>query len=304
MWLFFAIITTLIWGFAELFYKRGANEAEKYSHLKICECVGAVMGVHAVLNLLFSDIGFDPVNLILYLPVSACYILSMALSFFGMRFIMESISDPIENTSGAICTLLCVIFLGQTISVPTVLAILLILAGILGIGFLERKGIHERGAKIGKKTAIIAFLMPFCYAILDALGSFLDVYYLETSTSPLRGVSEANIEDVANTCYELTFLLLAVVIFVFLRIKRVKFEVKSNFDKGLAAVFETAGQLTYVFAMSDSNGSIAAPIISSVCVVSLLLSRIFLKEKLSKLQYLFISIVILGIILIGITVGD
>ena len=49
-------------------------------------------------------------------------------------------------------------------------------------------------------------------------------------------------------------------------------------DKFLAAILETAGQFTYVFAMSG-NAIIAAPIISSVCVVSVILSRIFLKEK-------------------------
>ena len=63
----------------------------------------------------------------------------------------------------------------------------------------------------------------------------------------------------------------------------------------LAELFYKKG----VFAMSG-NGAIAAPIISSVCVFSLLLSRIFLKEKLSKKQYAFIAIVILGILTLAV----
>ena len=47
--------------------------------------------------------------------------------------------------------------------------------------------------------------------------------------------------------------------------------------------------------------AIAAPILSSVCVVSLLLSRIFLKEKLSWKTYVFIGIVIIGILLMAIS---
>ena len=74
-------------------------------------------------------------------------------------------------------------------------------------------------------------------------------------------------------------------------------------DKILAAVFETSGQFTYVFAMSG-NGAIAAPIISAVCVVSLLLSRIFLKERLTKLQYFFLFLVILGILTLAAVEGD
>ena len=102
-WLFFAIGTALLWGTAELFYKKGARPDEKYSHLKICIWVGIVMGLHAIFTLLTQDISYDPMNIIHYLPVSLFYIVSMAFSYFGMRFIEESISDPIENTAGVIC---------------------------------------------------------------------------------------------------------------------------------------------------------------------------------------------------------
>ena len=40
MWFIFALLTTLAWGLAELFYKKGARQDEKYAHLKICICVG------------------------------------------------------------------------------------------------------------------------------------------------------------------------------------------------------------------------------------------------------------------------
>ncbi len=302
MWLFFTLATTLLWGLAELFYKKGAHASEPYAHLKISVCVGAVMGLHALFTLLTGNIGFRAVNLIRYLPVSLCYILSMTLSFFGMRFIEESISDPIENTSGALCSLLCVIFLNETISGVSVAAILLMLAGILGIGFLERVGETDRRRKLGRAMAVVAFAMPFCYAILDAVGSFGDVFFLDISHSPLVGVTEDTIEEVANTAYELTFAIVALVLWLYMKIRRVPFELPRQKDKALAAVFETAGQFTYVFAMSG-NGAIAAPIISAVCVVSLLLSRVFLKEKLTRTQYFFIGLVLCGILILSVVEG-
>lgn len=303
MWLFFTLATTLIWGLAELFYKKGARPDEKYAHLKICVSVGVVMGLHAFFTLLTQDIGYDPINLIQYLPVSLCYIISMAFSFFGMRFIEESISDPIENTSGAIAAILCVVILGESIAIGSVFAIVLIVIGILGVGFLEGNGDTDRKKKLGKKMAIIAFAMPFCYAILDALGSFLDIYYLEMETSPLLNITENTIEEVANTSYELTFFACAIVLLIFMKIKGVKYELPKQKDKVIAAVCETAGQFTYVYAMSG-NGAIAAPIISAVCVVSLVLSRIFLKEKLTKKQYFFIFMVIAGILILATIEGD
>ena len=303
MWLFFTLATTMLWGAAELFYKKGSHENEKYGHLKVCVLVGAVMGIHAVFTLLTSDITYDPMNLIKYLPVSMCYILSMACSFFGNRFIEESLADPIENTDGAMCCILCEIFLGETIAPMVWVAIAIIVVGIVGVSYMEKSADVDRRKRLGNKLAIVAFAMPFCYALIDALGSFLDIFFLELETSPLVGVNAENIELVANISYELTFAIIGLILFIFMQVKRVQFELPQQKDKIAAAVCETAGQLTYVYAMSG-NGAIAAPILSSVCVVSLLLSRIFLKEKLTKKQYMFIAIIILGILMLAVIEGE
>ncbi len=303
MWFVFTLITTLLWGIAELFYKKGSHEEQKYDHLRVCVLVGAVMGIHAVFTLLTSGISYNPMNLIAYLPVSLCYILSMACSFFGIRFIEESLADPIENTAGAMCSILCVIFLQEQIGPLVWVAIAVIVVGVVGVSYMERSSEVNRTKKLGKKLAIVAFAMPFCYAIIDALGSFLDIFFLDMETSPLIGITEENIELVANVSYELTFAICGLILFIFMKLKKVKFKLPKQKDKIIAAVCETGGQLTYVYAMSG-NGAIAAPILSSVCVVSLLLSRIFLKEKLTKKQYLFIAIIIVGILMLGILEGE
>ena len=303
-WLFFSVATAVLWGAAELFYKKGARPNEKYSHLKICVWVGIVMGIHAIFTLLTQDINYNPINIIRYLPVSLFYIISMAFSYFGMRFLEESISDPIENTAGVICTLLFVIFLQEEISWLTWVAIGVITVGVLGVSFLENHGETPRKKKYGKVLAIVAFCMPFVYALLDAFGTFLDdAFFLieDVANSPLVDVTEETLEDVANTSYELTFALFALGLFIFMKAKKVKFGgVPQHKDKILAAVFETAGQFTYVYALGGVD-AVAAPILSSVCIVSLLLSRIFLKEKLSWKTYVFVAVVIIGILLLAVS---
>ena len=302
-WLFFSIATALLWGTAELFYKKGAQPNEKYSHLKICVWVGVVMGAHAVFTLLTQDIGYNPVNLLIYLPVSLFYIISMAFSYFGMRFLEESISDPIENTAGVICVLLFAIFMGDEFSLLTWIAVGVITVGVVGVSYMENAGETPRKKTYGKKLAIVAFIMPFLYALLDAFGTFLDdAFFLveDIASAPFVDVTEETMEAVANTSYELTFALFALGLFIFMKAKKVKFgPVPQHKDKILAAVFETAGQFTYVYALGGVD-AIAAPILSSVCVVSLLLSRIFLKEKLSRKTYAFIAVVIFGILLLAV----
>ena len=303
-WLFFSIATAILWGTAELFYKKGALPNEKFSHLKICVWVGVVMGAHAIFTLLTQDINYNPVNLIRYLPVSLFYIISMAFSYFGMRFLEESISDPIENTAGVICTLLFVIFLQEEISLFTWIAIAVITVGVLGVSIVENSGETVRKKKLGKTLAVVSFCMPFVYALLDAFGTFLDdAFFLveDVASTPLVDVTPETIEAVANTSYELTFALFALCLFIFMKAKKVKFgPVPQHKDKILAAVFETAGQFTYVYALGGVD-AVAAPILSSVCVVSLLLSRIVLKEKLSWKTYAFIAVVIIGILLLAVS---
>jgi len=70
--------------------------------------------------------------------------------------------------------------------------------------------------------------------------------------------------------------------------------------KYIGATFETVGQFAYIYALASGESALAAPIISSYCVVSVLWSRLFLKEKLSWKHYVCIATTVAGIIIMGI----
>lgn len=307
MWFIFALVTTLAWGAADLFYKKGADEKDKYSHLKTSMIVGLVMGIHAICMLLFTDMNYDFTNILIYLPVSLMYILSMTIGYFGLRYLELSVSSPIQNSSGAVTCLMCLIFLGQTMDTLSVIAVMCICLGVFLLGVFEKAKQDEYEELNNKKYKIgfVAFLMPILYCIIDSLGTFFDAYYLDDiATTPLRNVTEATFENVANTSYELTFLLCAIIIFVFIKfIRKEKIGIKAQTDRGLAAIFETLGQFTYVYALSGA-AVVTAPMISSYSIVSIILSRIFLKEKLNKKQYAVIALVMIGIAILGFVSGE
>ena len=306
MWIFL-IISTLAWGIAEILYKKGSLANEKYSHLKIAFFVGLFMGIHAIATLLIKQIDLKtfPTNFIRYLPVAACYIVSMVCSYFGVRFLEESISDPIENTSAAIVPILCAIFLKEKFSPLVIVGIAVVGIGLFCISFLDKTGKKNRNKKFGKKLAVFALAMPFCYLLLDAAGTFLDIFYVDdAATSLLVNVTEDNIEYTANCAYELTFFLVSIFIFIFLKIKGEKlFVIDGKKDNQIwkisAAVFEVIGQSTYLFALSEGGGIAAVILGAGTVIVSFILSRIFLKEKLSVLQYIFIGILLSGIIILS-----
>ena len=99
-WFWTALIATFCWGFADLFYKGGADPADRRSHIKTTVAVGICFGLHAAYTLIFGDIGFDWSNLLRYAPVSIMYILSMAIGYLGLRYLELSIVSPVENCSG------------------------------------------------------------------------------------------------------------------------------------------------------------------------------------------------------------
>ena len=297
MWFGYALLTTLAWGGADFFYKKGTDSNDSYSHLKIIIMVGLVMGIHAVLYMFVKDITLNPMDLIMYLPVSALYILSMGIGYIGLRYLELSIASPIQNSSGAVTTLLLFIFFTHEMKFLHVLGIAIITLGVIGIAYVEKQQEKEyyqlNQQTINKKYQIgfMAILFPIMYCLLDGMGTFADAIYLDE----LKLISE----DSALLAYEMTFFICAILSYIYLKFKK-----KENFyffkerDKGCAAILETTGQFFYVFAMSQ-NAIFAAPLIASYSIVSILLSRLFLKEKLNKKLYILIAFVIFGIALLG-----
>ncbi|MBR7146681.1 MAG: hypothetical protein IKD11_03055, partial [Oscillospiraceae bacterium] len=71
--------------------------------------------------------------------------------------------------------------------------------------------------------------------------------------------------------------------------------------KYTGAIFETAGQFAYIYAIADAEHlPMSAPIISAYCAASVVWSRIFLKEKLSAKHYTMIALVVIGIVIMGV----
>ena len=63
---------------------------------------------------------------------------------------------------------------------------------------------------------------------------------------------------------------------------------------------ETLGTMTYIFAVAG-NPVLTAPITSSYCLVTIVLARIFLKERLTRKQYLSLALVVIGIALLSVS---
>lgn len=316
MYFLFSIVALLSWSGSDLFSKMGTRENDKNSHWKVVFAVGLIMGIHFVITLIggaFIDdpdkvpkfvsslfyTDFKPIDFLTYLPVATLYIGAMVLGYIGLRYIELSISSPICNCSGSLALLLCcLIFWGDiTLDAWSIVGVVLITLGIVSMGFVDSKENEELKALRRQESnrkytkSILAFLLPISYLVIDALGTVGDEVLF----------SVTDITDyAANSAFELTFFVLAIFAFIWVKfVKKDKLFVKDNGALYLGGLCETIGQVFYM-AVMFAEFEIGMVIISAYCVVSLLWSRIFLKEKLSLKHYITIAVTIIGIMILGI----
>jgi drug/metabolite transporter (DMT)-like permease len=260
--------------------------------------VGLVMGLHACYEIFVGGTIINMEIILTYLPVSLLYIGSMAMGYLGLRYIELSISSPICNSSGALVAVITLLMFGASDYSPLGLAaVALVCVGAIGLGIVEYREDDELRLERQKEGNYIyskswlALALPVAYCILDAAGTFADNRVLELLD-----------EGSANVAYELTFLFAGILCFVYVvLIKKDKLIPKMEGPKYVGALFETAGQFAYIYAIADeAHVMYAAPIISAYCVASVLWSRVFLREKLSAKHYLMILLVVVGIVILGI----
>ena len=297
-WFWFSIIALLCWSGSDFFSKIGCRDAsDKYSQYKMVTAVGVVMGIHAAIEIFVGGVEISWQVIWTYLPVSLLYIGSMTLGYVGLRYIELSISSPICNASGALVAIIAIVSgTAGKMAIAQYIAIFLACAGVIGLGFVEAneddelRAARQEASNYKYAKSWLALALPIAYCILDAAGTFADDLVLETLN-----------EDSANVAYELTFLIAGIVSFIYtVIIKKQKLLPKAEGPKYVGAAFETAGQLAYIYALASGESALAAPIIASYCMASVLWSRLFLKEKLSWKHYTCILVTFAGILIMGI----
>ena len=151
-WFIFALICLLGWGGADLFYKKGTDPDDRYSHLKIAVWVGLVMGIVALILLPFSETGFSVsslfTNALKYSPASLAYIISMVIGYAGLRYLEVSIVSPVQNASGAFSMIAMMVFFAVTgtvnddlgdFSVLNIVGTAIIVIGMIALAVVENK---------------------------------------------------------------------------------------------------------------------------------------------------------------------
>lgn len=329
----FALIALFAWSGSDLFSKLGTSQKDKNSHWHVIFAVGVIMGLHAVITIICSSFikdttaipswllsviytDFKPMDFVRYLPVAFIYLAAMVIGYVGLRYIELSVSSPICNSSGSLALVICIIAGWATVNGGSIAGVILVTVGIIMLGIVEYyendeiKLARQDKSNFKYTKSIWAILIPVIYLVMDALGTVGDQIISEYELFEMS-------EYASNTAFEFTSLCFAIFAFIYVKfIKKQRFfdfgtcnGTENGTDNGeakalrrnllLGGLCETVGQIFYM-AVMFSDFDAGMPMISAYCVLSVIWSRIFLKEKLSYKHYIAIILTFAGIILLGV----
>ena len=312
-WLLLTLSAIILWGATDILFKKSLQCSDSLSHFKTFVWLGLIAALSCVVVAFCSDTLLDSIRTLpdnLYLiPVAIFYVVAVFFGLIGAKHLDASVVSPLENIDGAITAIILYMFffftgrshVTDSIGIMDIIGTVAITMGVIFLGIQEHKlSKQEMSLEEDKKKhrlGALALLFPIAYNLADAVS-------MVAMAITVSGEADVEIPEIDFFFFEcLGFVVIS--IFVWLYMLTVKKYVYNPFKKADlprlgAATCETLGTLTFVFAVGI-NPILTAPITSSYCFVTIILARIFLKERLTKKQYLSLVLVVIGIALLGIS---
>jgi drug/metabolite transporter (DMT)-like permease len=255
-------------------------------------------------------------NALFLVPLCIVYAAAFFFGLYGKRFLPASIITPIENIGGALSAIIIYYYYLLTgyidpaypISILDVIATISIIIGVVLIGKEEqalfKKESHLEDAKKKHPYGALVLFFPLIFALIDVF-SVAEIGGINGNNDGIvSGGAVATIPAIDFFIFEcLGFAVISIFVWLYLFIIKKHaynpFEPKEMIRCG-AATGEAFGTMTFILAAAI-NPVLTAPIALLSCIITIVLARIFLKERLSKKQYIYLGLLILGIILLGIS---
>ena len=312
-WLLLTLSSIILWGITDILNKKSLDFNDPLSQYKAFVWIGMVMGFAGAIMAICSDTLRDSIMMVkdnLYLiPLCIFYALALFFGLLGAKHLDASVVSPLENIDGAITAIILYMFFFLTgkshvtdsIGIMDIIGTVAITTGVIFLGIQEHKlsklEINLEEDKKKHRLGVLALIFPIIYNLVDVVSMVAVSITVSEET-------EVAIPEIDFFIFEsLGFLVVAICMWLYMLIvKKYKYNLfkKEELVRCGAATSETLGTMTYIFAVAG-NPILTAPITSSYCLVTVVLARIFLKERLTKKQYLSVAFVIVGIVLLGIS---
>ena len=311
IWLMSVIMAILLWASTSLLYKAGiSGNKEEHICLKYSICVGIVFFVIALLYLIIRNENYSIFeSAIRYWPMTLfgpIYAIVNTISFNGYIYNEATVESPVEGISGGMSTILLIIaylILERVDSIFELLTplrtvgIFLILISIISLSIIRNKD-NRNNPEYKNITwmshGLGTLIFPVLFSIIDAMETIVTGVCLDST----YGFNMPEGDSIIIIGMEYAIFAILCWIYIFLKEKKVYNPfTKRSIPRILGALTDNVGIVFYSYAMAINSVS-TDPLLAIYPIFVMIGGHIFMKEKVSAAQYIYLIGIILGSILV------
>lgn len=285
MWLVYTLLVTFFAGFINVFEKKYSKDQPK-------RYIISAIFLFFILNLIASIIlepsvlsNFNFYYCLKVIPYSIAIILSYYTSVKALSNGDVSRVTPIKKSFVVLVLIISTVFLNEKLAWFQVLLIFTIL--LLNILLAKEK--YDKRRKNNYKSILYSFL----YVICAATTSVLMKVYIMDGMDPLEISFYTGISSIV---------LIIALLFITNKADYLNFKKFKNFKMVIVVeLLETISAILNRYSLITGNLSIVTSITTCSIIITLLLSKIVFKEKISSRKWFIIFLMILSLILLSIS---
>ena len=289
MWLYYCLLSTVIWGFVAIAIKKCSNNEPKriailgmlIYHLSMI-LISLIIKPQIIANL-------SVIDMIKMLPGILIQSIGFYCSISAIKYGKVAITSSIQRAQVIVTFLLGILILRERLTI-----LQLIISGVLvTLSIMLSRDKKNDEEKINKKSKQKAIMYSWGVVLFYGVSDFINKIYITEFQSPLYVMFNYAV-------------IIIIGIFVYCLISKNwnyidirKINNKRYFI--LQALLDIASSIFNRFALLDGNVSIVSIISTSSIIVTILASRLILKERISWKKYIvvfgiFICVLLLSLI--------
>lgn len=276
-WPAFVILTVFSWGIAHVFIKKGLSYLSPWQSYAVDTAIATTLWVPYGILLGFKAEAITLSGIVIVILLG----IAIAAYYYVLEKGPLSIIAPIFSASPIVTVLLSFWFLHESLTPLKLIAVFATILGVILVSLTKPKD------KKSRSWIPLAFLLMIVWGIEGVVSKYL-------------------VDRVGNSTY-VVMLAFGQIVAVngWYALKKEKKVIpsipKRYFLPTILGVFIwNAGTVTYMIAMERGLASLVTPLSNISLVITVILSAIYLKEKIRPVQSIGILFVVLGIILVNI----
>lgn len=289
MWLYYCLLSTVIWGFVSIAIKKCSNNEPKriaIMGMLIYHCTMILVSLIINPQIITS---LNVIDMIKMFPGIIIQSIGFYCSISAIKYGKVAITSSIQRTQVIVTFLLGIFILKEKFTI-----LQLIISGILvTLSIMIAKDKKNDEEKINQKAKQKAIMHSWGVVFFYGISDFINKIYITEFQSPLYVVFNYAI-----------IIIIGIFAYCLITKKWNYIDVRKINSKGyfiLQSLLDVSSSIFNRFALLEGNVSIVSVISTSSIIITMLASRWILKEKISWKKYLmilgiFVCVIILAVI--------